>query len=156
MLTRRFAATLLASAVLATPVFAQSYKVGSLEIEQPWTRATAPTAPTAGGYLKIVNTGTTADRLVAVRSTAAAKTEIHEMKMDGSVMRMRELEKGLEIPAGATVMLQPGGYHVMFMQLKEPFKEGAKVPVTLVFEKAGSVEVALSVNAMGQMPRMSH
>ena len=89
MLTRRFAATLLASAVLATPAFAQSYKVGSLEIEQPWTRATAPTAPTAGGYLKIVNTGTTADRLVAVRSTAAAQTEIHEMKMDASVMRMQ-------------------------------------------------------------------
>ena len=58
--------------------------------------------------------------------------------------------------AGATVMLQPGGYHVMFMQLKEPFKEGAKVPVTLVFEKAGTVEVVLSVNAMGQMPKMSH
>jgi copper(I)-binding protein len=156
MLTRRFAATLLASAVLATPAFAQSYRVGSLEIEQPWTRATAPTAPTAGGYLKIVNTGTTADRLVAVRSTASARTEIHEMKMDGSVMRMRELEKGLEIPAGATVMLQPGGYHVMFMQLKEPFKEGAKVPVTLVFEKAGSVDVVFTVNAMGTMPKMSH
>ena len=156
MLTRRFAATLLASALLATPAFAQSYKVGSLEIEQPWTRATAPTAPTAGGYLKIVNTGTTADRLVSARSTASARTEIHEMKMDGSVMRMRELEKGLEIPAGATVMLQPGGYHVMFMQLKEPFKEGAKVPVTLVFEKAGSVDVVFTVNAMGAMPKMSH
>ena len=156
MLTRRLAAILLASAVLATPAFAQSYRVGSLEIEQPWTRATAPTAPTAGGYLKIVNTGTTSDRLVAVRSTASARTEIHEMKMDGSVMRMRELEKGLEIPAGATVMLQPGGYHVMFMQLTEPFKEGAKVPLTLVFEKAGTVEVVLSVNAMGQMPKMSH
>ena len=78
------------------------------------------------------------------------------MKMEGSVMRMRELEKGLEIPAGATVILQPGGYHVMFMQLKEPFKEGAKVPVTLVFEKAGSVDVVLTVNAMGQMPKMSH
>ena len=156
MLTRRFAAALFASAMLATPAFAQSYKVGSLEIEQPWTRATAPTAPTAGGYLKIVNTGTTSDRLVAVRSTASARTEIHEMKMDGSVMRMRELEKGLEIPAGATVILQPGGYHVMFMQLKEPFKEGAKVPVTLVFEKAGSVDVVLTVNAMGQMPKMSH
>lgn len=156
MLTRRFAAALLASAVIAAPAWAQSYKVGNIEIEQPWTRATAPTAPTAGGYLKIVNKGTTADRLVSVRSTASAKAEIHEMKMDGSVMRMRELEKGLEIPAGGTVMLQPGGYHVMFMQLKEPFKEGAKIPVTLVFEKAGSVDVVLTVNAMGAMPKMSH
>ena len=156
MLTRRFAAALLASAVVAAPAWAQSYKVGSLEIEQPWTRATAPTAPTAGGYLKIVNKGTTADRLVSAKSAASAKVEIHEMKMEGSVMRMRELEKGLEIPAGGTVMLQPGGYHVMFMQLKEPFKEGAKIPVTLVFEKAGSVDVVLTVNAMGAMPKMSH
>ncbi len=161
MPTRRFAATLLASAIIVLPVWAQpawaqNYKVGNLEIEQPWTRATAPTAPTAGGYLKIVNKGTTADRLVSARSTASAKTEIHEMKMDGSVMRMRELEKGLEIPAGGSVMLQPGGYHVMFMQLKEPFKEGAKVPVTLVFEKAGSIDVVFTVNAMGAMPKTSH
>lgn len=156
MLTRRLAAALLASAVLTAPAWAQSYKVGNLEIEQPWTRATAPTAPTAGGYLKIVNKGTTADRLVSARSAASAKVEVHEMKMDGNVMRMRELEKGLEIPAGGTVMLQPGGYHVMFMQLKEPFKEGTKIPVTLVFEKAGPLDVVFTVNAMGAMPKMSH
>lgn len=156
MLTRRCAAALLASAVFAAPGWAQSYKVGNLEIEQPWTRATAQTAPTAGGYLKIVNKGTTPDRLVSARSAAAAKVEVHEMKMDGNVMRMRELEKGLEIPAGGTVMLQPGGYHVMFMQLKEPFKEGTKIPVTLVFEKAGPLDVVFTVNAMGAMPKMSH
>lgn len=157
MLKRRLAASLLAIALFAAPAsWAQSYKLGSLEIEQPWTRATAPTAPTAGGFFKIVNKGTAADRLVSARSAASAMVEIHEMKMDGNVMRMRELEKGLEIPAGGTVVLQPGGYHVMFMQLKEPFKEGAKVPVTLVFEKAGSIDVVFTVNAMGQTPKMSH
>ena len=69
--------------------------------------------------------------------------------MEGNVMRMRELEKGLEIPAGATVMLKPGGYHIMFMGLKAPFAKDAKVPVTLVFEKAGSLDIALDVEALG-------
>ena len=71
------------------------------------------------------------------------------MKMDGSVMRMRELEKGLEIPPGATVMLKPGGYHIMFMELKSPLAKDTKVPVTLVFEKAGSIDVEMKVEAMG-------
>ena len=62
---------------------------------------------------------------------------------------MRELEKGLEIPAGATVMLKPGGYHIMFMGLKAPFAKDAKVPVTLVFEKAGSIDIVLDVEALG-------
>ena len=80
------------------------------------------------------------------------KVEIHEMQMDGSVMRMRELAKGLDIPPGATVMLKPGSYHIMFMELKAPLAKDAKVPVTLVFEKAGSIDVQLDVQAMGAMP----
>ena len=71
------------------------------------------------------------------------------MKMDGNVMRMRELDKGLEIPPGATVELKPGGFHIMFMGLKAPFAKDAKVPLTLVFEKAGSIDVELPVAAMG-------
>lgn len=148
----RLAGLTLAFALLASPALARDYKLGSLEIEQPWSRATPPTAPSAGGFLKITNKGTTADRLISARSTASAKTEIHEMKMEGSVMRMRELDKGLEIPAGGSVTLAPGGYHLMFMQLKEPFKQDAKVPVTLVFEKAGSIDVELNVVAMGATP----
>lgn len=128
---------------------AQSYKLGSLEIDQPWTRATAPTAKAGGGFMTITNKGTTPDRLISARSNASEKVEVHEMKMDGNVMRMRELEKGLEIPPGATVTLKPGGYHIMFMELKAPFAKDAKVPVTLVFEKAGSVDVELAVQQMG-------
>lgn len=144
-------------AIFALPAFAQDYKVGSLEIVNPWTRATPPSAQSGGGFLTITNKGTTPDRLVAVRSTASNKAEIHEMKMDGNVMRMRELEKGLEIPAGATVELKPGGYHLMFMELKAPFAKDAKIPATLVFEKAGSVDVELSVAAMGAAsPAMKH
>ncbi|SEO23909.1 hypothetical protein SAMN02990966_01317 [Rhodospirillales bacterium URHD0017] len=140
---------LIAATLLASPAWAQDYKLGSLEISQPWTRATPPTAKTGGGFVTITNKGATPDRLIAVRSTASDKAEIHEMKMDGNVMRMRELDKGLEIPPGATVELKPGGLHIMFMELKAPFAKDAKVPVTLVFEKAGSIDVELAVQAMG-------
>ena len=138
-----------AAALFASPAWAQAYKLGSLEIDQPWTRATPPTAKTGGGFVTITNKGTTPDRLIAARSAVSDKVEIHEMKMDGNVMRMRELDKGLEIPPGATVTLKPGGYHIMFMELKAPFAKDAKIPVTLVFEKAGSIDVPLAVQEMG-------
>lgn len=148
MIARR---NLLAAALVlaALPAAAHDYKLGTLEIATPWTRATAPTARSGGGFMTITNKGTTADRLVAARSNASAKVEIHEMKMDGSVMRMRELEKGLEIPPGATVTLKPGGFHIMFMELKAPFAVNGKVPLTLMFEKAGSIDVEMKVEAMG-------
>lgn len=135
--------------LIPSAVFAADYKIGALEIDSPWARATAPTAPAGGGYLTIVNKGTTADRLVTVRSPVAQAAEIHEMKMEGNIMRMRELDKGLEIPAGGTVTLAPNGFHVMLMGLKAPLKQGTKVPLTLVFEKAGSIDVELSVEGLG-------
>lgn len=148
MIARR--SLLAASLVLAAlPAAGHDYKLGTLEIATPWTRATAPTAKSGGGFMTITNKGTTADRLVSARSNSAARVEIHEMKMDGSVMRMRELEKGLEIPPGATVALKPGGFHIMFMELKAPFAVNGKVPLTLVFEKAGSIDVEMTVEAMG-------
>ena len=153
MTNRRLMMTVLSAVPLAyafaSPVLAHDYKLGALQIDHPWTRATAATAKTGGGFLTIVNKGNTPDRLIAARSPASMKVEIHEMKMDGQVMRMRELEKGLEIPAGATVTLKPGGYHIMFMELKAPLAKDTKVPVTLVFEKAGSIDVDLKVEAMG-------
>lgn len=145
-------ASLLAVAgLLLVPVLARAhdYKLGTLEIGRPWTRATPATAQSGGGFLTVTNKGTMPDRLIAARSTASDKVEVHEMRMDGDVMRMRELEKGLEIPAGATVMLKPGGYHIMFMGLKAPFAKDARVPVTLVFEKAGSIDIVLDVEALG-------
>ena len=152
----RFLSLIAAAALLASPAWAQDYKLGSLEIAQPWTRATAPTAKAGGGYVTITNKGTTPDRLIAARSAASAKVEIHEMKMDGNVMRMRELDKGLEIPPGATVTLAPGHFHLMMMGLKGPLKQGEKVPVTLVFEKAGSIEGELAVLAMGATRAPEH
>ena len=137
-------------------VLALDYKLGAIEIGHPWSRATPPTAESGGGYLAITNTGTTPDRLIAVKSPAADKVEIHEMKMDGNIMRMREVEKGIEIPPGATVELKPGGFHVMFMGLRAPFAKDARVPLTLVFEKAGSIDVELMVQAMGAQPPPTH
>ena len=142
-----------AVSVLALPAMGQDYRIGSIEITTPWSRATPPSARTGGGFMTITNKGTVADRLVAARSNASDKGEIHEMQMDGNVMRMRELAKGLEIPPGATVMLKPGGNHIMFMELKAPLATDTKVPLALVFEKAGSIDVELNVQAMGAMPQ---
>jgi copper(I)-binding protein len=149
MILLRLALSLLLTLVLANPTLAHDYKLGALEIAHPWARATPPSAPAGGGFLTITNTGTTSDRLIAARSQAAEMTQIHEMKMEGDIMRMRELEKGLEIPAGATVTLAPGGFHLMLMGLKAPPTKDTRVPVTLVFERAGSFDVELAVEAMG-------
>lgn len=149
MISFRRAALSLLLALLPGLAFAHDYKLGALVISHPWARATAPTAPAGGGYLTVTNTGTTPDRLVTVQSPAAGLIQIHEMKMDGNVMRMRELDHGMEIPAGATVTLAPGGFHLMMMQLKGQLKQGSKVPVTLTFEKAGSIDVELDVEGMG-------
>ena len=156
-MTSRVPALLLLFSLLATPAFAHDYKLGALEIGHPWTRATPPTAPTAGGFLKLTNTGTAPDRLVSAKSPAAGEVQVHEMKMDGNIMRMRELDKGVEIPAGGSVTLAPGGLHLMLIGLKAPLKAGDSVPVTLTFEKAGSTDVELTVEPMGaQGPKPAH
>jgi copper(I)-binding protein len=136
----------------AAPAAAQDYKLGALEIGHPWARATPPTAPTGGGYLSVKNTGTEPDRLVSVSSPAAGVVQVHEMKMEGNVMRMREIDGPLEIKPGETVTLAPGGMHLMMMGLKAPLKQGEKVPLSLVFEKAGKIDVELVVVAMGATP----
>src|SRR6202000_487211 len=79
----------------------------------------------------------------------AGKIEVHEMKMDNGVMKMRPVEGGLEIDPGKTVKLAPGGYHLMMMDLKNPLKQGDKVPLMLQFEKAGKVAVTLDVEGVG-------
>lgn len=139
----------LAAAILVTPAFAHDgvIHLGDINISLPFTRATLPNAPVGGGFLTIENAGAAADRLISATSTVAGDTQIHEMAMEGDVMKMRQLADGIEIPAGETVVLAPGGFHIMFMGLKQAFVEGETVAVTLTFEKAGSVEVLLPVEA---------
>ncbi len=124
-------------------------KIGSLSIDAPWARATPTGAKVGGGYLKITNGGKDADRLVGGSLPQAGRFEVHEMAVTDGVMRMRELTKGLEIRPGETVELKPGGFHLMFMELKEPLKAGSPVKGTLVFEKAGKVEVEFQVAPVG-------
>ncbi|SFQ67582.1 hypothetical protein SAMN05421853_1194 [Roseivivax halotolerans] len=119
--------------------------LGDLEIAAPFARATLPNQPVAGGFMTVTNTGETDDTLISASSAAAGRMEVHEMAMDGDVMRMRELEDGLPIPAGETVTLEPGGYHVMFMDLSAPLSEGDSAEVTLTFEKAGEVTVTMPI-----------
>ncbi|MGI3168293.1 copper chaperone PCu(A)C [Pseudooceanicola sp. C21-150M6] len=126
---------------------------GSLEITGGFSRATLPNAPVGGGFLTITNTGSADDRLIAATSDIASHVEIHEMAMEGDVMRMRELSQGLPVPAGETVTLKPGGFHLMFMDLKTPLTEGETVTVTLTFETAGTATVPLAVGAMNAKGR---
>lgn len=150
MIPRLLAALLLT--IIATSASAHEYKLGALEIKHPWTRATPKNAPVAGGYLKIINTGATPDRLTGGSVEVAKKFEVHEMSMDGGVMKMRELKDGLEIPPGATVELKPGSYHIMMMNLSHPLAKGDRVKGSLTFEKAGKVDVEFAVEAMGGSP----
>lgn len=128
---------------------ADDYKVGDLAIENPWTRATPPRARAGGAYMMIMNTGTAEDRLVGGTSPVAERIEIHEMAVENDVMRMREVEGGLAIPAGGSVELKPGGYHVMLMGLTETLEEGRDIPLTLEFKEAGTVDVVLTTKAIG-------
>ncbi len=132
---------------MAAPV-----KLGDLEISGAWAKAMLPNQKVAGGFLTVVNTGTADDRMIAVASPASPDVQMHEMAMDGEVMKMRQLSDGIPVPAGATVELAPGGLHLMFMRVPEPFQEGDTVDVTLTFEHAGTVDLTLPVNpVMGNM-----
>ncbi|MBC7580815.1 MAG: DUF1775 domain-containing protein [Tardiphaga sp.] len=131
------------------PAMAGMVHAGELMISTPWTRATPPGAKVAGGYLTVMNMGKASDRLIGGSFGDSGRIEVHEMSMTDGVMRMRPLGDGLEIKPGATVKLEPGGYHLMMLDLAKPFKQGDKVKAQLRFEKAGTVEIELDVNAVG-------
>ena len=136
-------------AFCATQAFSQSFKAGSIEVDQPWMRATPKGADSTAGYFRITNSGTTADRLTAVSSASASSVQIHEMTMTNGVMKMRPVPQGLEIKPGETIELKPGAFHAMFVGLKQPLKQGDHVKGTLTFEKAGTLEVEYTVENIG-------
>ncbi|HAT38687.1 copper chaperone PCu(A)C [Polynucleobacter necessarius] len=145
---------LVAGLSLSFTVLAQEVRVGSIKIEHAYTRATVPGQQVAGGFMKIENTGA-ADQLVAASSPVADEMQLHEMAMEGNVMKMREV-KAIAIPASGAVELKPGGLHLMFINIKAPLAAGEIVPVKLRFAKAGEVEVKMPVNAMGNSGAMKH
>ena len=141
-----FVAGLIAAASAA---FAQGGGDTKISVEQAWARATPAGAMSGAAYMTLANKTNTADRLTGASSDVAAKVQIHEMKVVGGVMQMREVAGGLAIPAGGSVTLQPGSYHVMLMGLKKPLVAGQSFPLTLTFAKAGNISVTVPVQAMG-------
>jgi periplasmic copper chaperone A len=142
---------IVAAAAKAASAAAASVKAGDLTIETPWMRATPGGAKVAGGYVRITNTGTQADRLTGTAIPLAGRGSIHSMSMEGGVMRMAPVEGGLVIKPGETVELKPGGLHLMFEDLTGAPKAGDVVPGTLTFERAGIVPVSFSVAPIGAM-----
>ena len=133
----------------ATPLLAANIAAGTLIIDQPWSRQTAPTQKIGGGFLIITNKGRVDDRLVSATSPVAAEVQLHTMSMNGGVMRMRQLKNGIVIPAGERVELKPGGLHIMFVGLKRPFAPGETVPATLRFQRQGAVKVNFKIEPVG-------
>jgi len=143
------ALTLSAAQLLAVEARAADYDVGRLHISAPWARATPKGASSGAGYMTITNNGAEPDRVSCGSSDASSKCEIHDMTMEGGVMKMRPVEGGLEIKPGETVTLKPASLHVMFIGLKHPLEAGKSVAATLKFQHAGSVEVEYPIVAIG-------
>ena len=137
MKLQRFTTPLLFAATLLAGVVQAQGTTAPVAVEGAWARASVPGQMASGAFMRL--TAPVATRLVRVESPAAGVTEVHEMKMDGNVMKMRALP-GLDLPAGQAVELKPGGYHVMLMDLKAPLAKGSSVPLTLVFQDAQGVQ----------------
>lgn len=120
-----------------------------ITVERAWSRETAPGQDAGGAFLTIINPGGAPDRLIGGAASIAGDVQVHTIDMTGGIMRMRQLAEGLEIPAGGTVTLEPGGYHIMLMDLQRPLARGDAVPLTLEFEKAGRIKVELAVQPIG-------
>jgi copper(I)-binding protein len=159
-MTPRFLAACAVAALVGGAATAHDYTLGPLAIGHPYAIETPATAKTGAGYFSVTNSGTTPDRLLAIR-TGFPRAEIHAVEVDAAgVARMRHVA-ALDIPPGSTVTLAPQGLHVMFMGLAAPLVAGTSVPATLVFEAAGEVAVEFKVDprsaaASHDMPAMAH
>ena len=145
-----FALFALSAACSASFAQAQEFKAGDIVIEKPFARATPKGAEVGGAYLTVHNNGATPDRLTG-GTADFANVEIHQMKSEDGVMKMSALPNGLNLPAHSTVRLAPGGYHVMFTQLKKPLEKGETITATMTFEKAGPIVVQFPVEGIGAM-----
>ncbi|HRX36031.1 MAG TPA: copper chaperone PCu(A)C [Aestuariivirga sp.] len=150
-----FAAALtIASLADAAMGHADEIKAGNLIIGHPWSRQSPMGGSVAAGFMTIQNTGTEDDRLLKATAEITSNVQLHAMTMDGDVMKMAEMPDGIPIPAGQTVELKPRSLHIMFMGLASPVMEGEDIKGTLVFEKAGTVDIDYEVMApnagMGQ------
>lgn len=134
----------LASA-LAFPAMAETYSLGEIKIENTWIQEGPPRAPTLAGYITLENSGATADRLIGVETAAVEKVELHTSVVTDGIARMALMDGGLLLPAGETVTLGEDGTHAMFINPSEPYRDGAKIAATLIFEQAGRIDVTFAV-----------
>ncbi|WLI07346.1 copper chaperone PCu(A)C [Pseudomonas sp. FP597] len=148
-------------AALLLPVFsaanAEDYKTGDLLISDPWSQALPPNAPTVAAYFVIHNTGATPDRLLGADTSLAEKAELHEHVMQGDLMKMQQVPN-VAVPAKGELTFAPMAYHVMLLGIKDRslLADGKQFPLTLTFEKAGKVEVQVSVQKMPPMATHEH
>ena len=145
----RLGFAVVALALWAAPAGADDFKAGAVIVSNPRAWPTLQGVKNRSGYMTIANQGQLADRLIKAESTVAQAVELHTHIKDGDVMRMRPVD-AIEVPAGGTVELAPGGLHLMFVALKAPFKAGEKVPATLQFERAGKLQIEVAIEAMPQ------
>ncbi len=138
--------------LLAGAAKAEDYAVGDLQVGNPWARATPRGANVAAAYLTITNNGDASDRLISGSTNVASRFEVHSMVVEDGVAKMRPVEGGVEIRARQTVELKPGSFHVMLMGLTQPLQEGQRVTGTLVFERAGKIDIQFTVLPIGQSP----
>lgn len=150
MLVRILSVLFVVAAALALPAAAHEYKLGGLEIIHPWARASAGDAKNGAAYLDVVNKGGETDRLIAASTPAADRAELHQHVSENGIMKMRPVE-AIEIAPGQHIVLQPGGFHIMLMGLAAPLVEGESFPLTLTFEKAGNVEVSVTIASVATM-----
>jgi copper(I)-binding protein len=142
-LGRLIAAVTLSAATLAV-AHAADFKAGSLEINDLWVRGSVPGQTNGAGYMQINNPTGVSDRLLSAQSDASNRLELHTVITENGVAKMRQVP-GIDVPAKGSAKLAPGGFHLMFLQLTGPFKQGDSVPVVLKFEKAGEVRVNFTV-----------
>ena len=143
--------TCLLFSLFSSVAMAESFKLGDIVIDSPYARSTPPMAPVGGGFMTITNNGDKDDTLISGKSTFSKALEIHEMLMQDGIMKMAELQDGLVIPAGESVVLKPGSYHLMFIQLEEQLKPDERRKVSLTFKHAGSLEVEFLVKDILKM-----
>jgi copper(I)-binding protein len=129
---------IIAAALLAGTAYAQT-----VDVKDAWVRTSVPGQKATGAFMKL--TAKDGAKLVAASSPVAGVTEVHEMKMEGDVMKMKAVAGGLDLPVGKTVELKPGGYHVMLMDLKAALPKDSTIPLTLVFKDAKGVESRLEL-----------
>lgn len=148
------ACLLIALGIAAASPLAEAAEVrsGPIAVSDAWARGTTASAKAGGAFLTIANTGAAPDRLLSAVAEVAERAEIHATVESEGVMRMREVDGGVPLPPGQAVEFRPGGYHVMLMGLKRPLIPGEPFPLTLTFEKAGSVQVEIEIKPATYAP----